>query len=240
MKDEKQPRSPHSLTGLFMGLVVVTVGVLWLLSKLGLVALASFWHYWPAIIIAVGLGNLLQRGVGVSHRVFALLTIGAGTALQLHTLGWIYLQWDFVWPAVIIVVGAWIALTSIFARRPGGRRKKPGLADLPENLVVFGGREARVTAQDWEGGEATAVFGGYNIDLRHAEMQGSEAYFEARAIFGGVEVRVPDHWQVELKGAPIMGAFEDKTRPSRPEPGATPRKLVVSGMAIFGGVEIKN
>lgn len=240
MNDKKKHRSRRSFSGVLLGLTVICMGVLWLLSKLGIVVIASLWHYWPAVIILVGLGNLIQRGAGVSHRVFAVLIIGAGAALQLHTLGWIHLQWDYIWPAAIIIVGVWIAFTSIFIGRHQRPWKKKGLPEIPQDFVLFGGREARVTTEGWEGGEATAIFGGYNIDLRRAEMQGNEVMFEARAIFGGVEIKVPDHWIVELKGAPIMGAFEDKTRPPRPEPGVEPKRLIVTGVAIFGGVEVKN
>lgn len=240
MKDTKQKKGRRSFTGVLFGLLVISSGVLWLLSKMGVVVIADLWHYWPSVIILVGLVNLIQRRVGASHRIFALLMIGAGAALQLHTLGWIYLERGYIWPAVIIVVGVWIAFTSIFA----GRHKRPchkkGLPEIPQDFVLFGGREARITSDDWEGGEATAIFGGYDIDLRHTEMKGNEVTFEARAIFGGVEIKVPDHWVVELKGAPVMGAFEDKTRPPRPEPGVEPKKLVVTGIAVFGGVEVKN
>jgi len=239
MNDKKQHQCRRSLSGGLLGLLVIVIGVLWLLSRMGIVAIASVWHYWPSIIIVVGLGNLLQRGVGVSHRIFALMVISAGAALQLHTLGWIHLHWDYVWPAVIIIVGAWIAFKSIFGGRNRPRKNK-GLPDLPQDFVLFGGREVRITTDDWEGGEATAVFGGYDIDLRNAEMHGNEVTLDARAVFGGVDIKVPDHWAVEIKGAPIMGAFEDKTRAPRPEPGAEPKKLIVSGIAIFGGVEVKN
>jgi predicted membrane protein len=236
---QKKVRGPFA--GILLGLTIGSIGVLWLLSQMGILAMASLWHYWPSIVIFVGLGNLFQRGEGVSHRIFALLTIGAGTALQLHTLGWIQLQWSFIWPAMIIVVGVWIAFASVFAgRHKRPQKKKKWLPETPQDFVLFGGRDERVTSDDWQGGEATAVFGGYTIDLRHAEMKGTEAQLEARAVFGGVEVRIPDHWVVELKGAPIMGAFEDKTRPPRPEPGVPPKRLIVSGVAIFGGVEIKN
>ncbi len=240
MKDCKQKKGRGALTGVLLGLTVVTIGVLWLLSKMGILAMASLWHYWPSIIIFMGLGNLFQRGVGFSHRIFALLTIGTGAALQLHTLGWIYLQWGFIWPAIIIVVGLWIAGASIFSSRRKRPKKKRKTPEIPQDFVLFGGRDERITDEDWAGGEATAVFGGYNIDLRHAEMKGNEVVLEARAIFGGVEIKVPDHWVVELKGAPIMGAFEDKTRPPRPEPGADTKKLILTGVAIFGGVEVRN
>jgi hypothetical protein len=36
---------------------------------------------------------------------------------------------------------------------------------------------------------------------------------------------------------PLMGAYEDKTRPSS---AAVTRRLVVRGVVVMGGVEIKN
>lgn len=240
MKNEIQEHKGRgSLTGALMGLAVIAFGVLWLLSKMGLVLLAPFWQYWPMFLVVGGLCNLFQRGQGIAHRVFALLLIGFGVTMQLHYLGWYQLRWDYVWPAVIIAVGAWIILTSLFAK---GRkkRKKKGRPELPDNFVVFGGRDERISSESWEGGEATALFGGFNIDLRHAEMAGDEVEFQATAIFGGVELQIPDHWVVEIKGSPIMGAFEDKTRPPRIEPGTSPKKLILSGVAIFGGVEVKS
>ncbi len=244
MTETKPHKRGGNVTGALMGLAVVGFGVLWLLSKMGILALAPFWYYWPSILVLVGLINLFQRGQGLSHRIFALMMMGAGTVLQLYYLDWIQLSKDYIWPAVIIVVGTWIVITSLFHRgrkKPRDRKKrKKGMPELPEDIVVFGGRDARITTDSWEGGEATALFGGFDIDLRHAEMQGDEVEFQATAIFGGVELKVPEHWVVELKGAPVMGAFEDKTRPPRLEPGEKPKRLVLSGVAIFGGVEVKN
>jgi hypothetical protein len=53
---------------------------------------------------------------------------------------------------------------------------------------------------------------------------------------GGVEVRVPEDWTVETRGMAVLGGFEDKTR----RPLDDRRKLVVTGLAVLGGVEVKN
>jgi hypothetical protein len=56
-------------------------------------------------------------------------------------------------------------------------------------------------------------------------------------MWGGIEILVPPEWSVVSMGTPILGAFEDKTRP--PQQAGGPR-LVVKGVVIMGGVEIKN
>jgi hypothetical protein len=53
---------------------------------------------------------------------------------------------------------------------------------------------------------------------------------------GGIEIVVPEDWQVVSRGVAFMGGFEDKTRGV---PDAKQR-LVVKGLAIMGGVETKN
>jgi hypothetical protein len=56
-------------------------------------------------------------------------------------------------------------------------------------------------------------------------------------MWGGIEIRVPEAWSVSGRVVPILGGFEDKTRPAQ---GATAHRLVVRGFAIMGGIEIKN
>jgi hypothetical protein len=80
------------------------------------------------------------------------------------------------------------------------------------------------------------VMGGVHLDLRRASLRG-RAVLDTFAMWGGVELVVPEGWAVELQGTPILGGFEDKTRP--PLDDNAPR-LVVRGVAVMGGVEIKN
>jgi hypothetical protein len=56
-------------------------------------------------------------------------------------------------------------------------------------------------------------------------------------LWGGIEIRVPEDWTVVSKVVPVMAGVEDKTRPPQ---GATAHRLVLRGLALMGGVEIKN
>jgi hypothetical protein len=83
-----------------------------------------------------------------------------------------------------------------------------------------------------------AMFGGAQIDLREARFAPGVTEIEAGAIFGGVEIIVPPGVRVESNGTAIMGGFESSGAaefvldPSQPV-------LRVSGLALFGGVEVK-
>ena len=119
-----------------------------------------------------------------------------------------------------------------------------GASTISDNVVsadvVFGGINRKIQSQDFQGGSASAVFGGVEIDLRGAAITRDEIYMEVDAVFGGVEMRVPDTWDVIVRGTGILGGYEDKTHPSIAIGGVKRPRLIVQGSAIFGGVTVRN
>ena len=79
--------------------------------------------------------------------------------------------------------------------------------------------------------------GGCEIDLRQASIEpGTEAVIDVFALWGGIEIKVPDDWTVVTRVTPLMGGVEDKTR----VPQTTDKRLVVNGFVVMGGVVVKN
>jgi hypothetical protein len=81
--------------------------------------------------------------------------------------------------------------------------------------------------------------GGFEIDLRGAQIQGDSATIEIFTLFGGIELKVPQDWYVVLQGTPILGMFANTAKPL-PESAGPRKKLILKGAAIMGGVEVKN
>jgi hypothetical protein len=84
----------------------------------------------------------------------------------------------------------------------------------------------------------TSIFGGGEIDFSQSEIEGDQAVLEATMIFGGGEIHVPRTWNVVIDGVGIFGGYSDKTNHPPPDPPA--KKLIIRGVAVFGGLEIKN
>ena len=73
--------------------------------------------------------------------------------------------------------------------------------------------------------------GGCEIDLRHASMpEGRAAVLDTFAFWGGIEIRVPDDWEVVSQGSAVLGAFVNN---ARSQPGAK-RRLLVTGPRDHG------
>lgn len=224
--------------GLIAGAILALLGLAFLLDNMGYISIASLWRYWPMLLVLAGVLNFVSR-----HRAWGTLLALAGVLLQLNQLGKIHFGWGQLWPMALIALGIFIIWGSLERRNRSAASTSAG-GDPRTTLneaVVFGGLERRMTSQDFQGGDITAIFGGVELDLTEANMQANEATLAITTIFGGVEVRVPPNWLVAFRGAPIFGGIEDKTRTARLDPtNPNLKTLVITGAVIFGGLEIKN
>ena len=225
------------ITGrVILGGVLILFGLVFLLDNMGILDAGAVLRFWPLILIGIGLFKVLQprdqghRAVGVG-----MIAIGVFILLQTLAIG----DWDFgdLWPVVLVVLGA-VVLWRSLGRDRRGARAASSASDLSE-FAMMGGVNRVIASQEFRGGEVTAVMGGVEIDLRHAAIGPEPAVIDVFAMWGGIEIKVPPEWSVDVKGLPIMRGFENTTRPSVTDP-ALAQKLIVRGTAIMGGVEVKN
>jgi predicted membrane protein len=103
---------------------------------------------------------------------------------------------------------------------------------------MFGGTKKNVISKDFKGGEVTCVFGGAEINLSQADING-KVVLEMHQVFGGTKLIVPPHWQVNhQETVAFMGGIEDR----RPDTKDTdPNKiLILKGTSVFGGLDISS
>lgn len=228
--------SEASRVGLVWGALLVAGGIALLLDHMGIIAIGSIFRFWPMILIFFGVGHLLTP----SNRAWGAILIVVGAVFQLNALGITHVHFADLWPLAIIAVGLilmWGAL-----KPPSVAKGSADSPDMFNAVAIFSGCERRVKSQNFKGGRATSIFGGVELDLRDAKIEGDEATIEVNCIFGGAEIRVPDSWNVNSKSIPILGGFSDKTHISSAEDAAGGKRktLVVTGLVVFGGVEIDN
>ena len=58
-------------------------------------------------------------------------------------------------------------------------------------------------------------------------------------MFGGTKLIIPGNWQVKSEATSLFGGFTDK-RHIKPDQVISDKILLIKGVVIFGGVEIKN
>lgn len=223
--------------GLVIGLIFIAIGSILLLDRFGVLYASDILRYWPVILILLGLCNLFNREC-TGSRVGGAILIVLGAILLADRIGYWHVHFRDLWPLLLIAVGTVLLWKAI----EGHRAPAPAPASTARlnEFTVFGGVERRISSQEFEGGRATAVFGGVELDLRQAAIKGTQAVIEANAVFGGVEIRVPESWTVNVQGVGVFGGYTDETRHTKPAEGAAAQELVVRGGAVFGAVEVKN
>lgn len=221
-----------------IGAFIIVIGLLALIDKLNIFESIHFFQFWPTIFIAVGILKILHSTARPSIFIGGGL-IFFGVVMTLKHLGIVDINLRDWWPVILIAVGGYI----IFKDRGSDGTSSAFLSDAlmsDDNStldisVVMGGNKTVSNSQDFKGGDITAIMGGVELDLRGASIQ-SEAVLNLWATWGGIVIKIPADWSVVNRGMALMGAMEDKTI----SPSVAAKRLIISGTAIMGGVEIKN
>ena len=224
---------------LMPAMVLIGIGALFLLSNLHIVLLSDIWRWWPALLVAFGVVKLVdsQQHRG---RVVGGTVLVAGALLLASNFGYLDLTIGNLWPLLLIAAGLLMVLDRTLPLPfQNASRSEINVNKIHEDAVFSGGKRS-ITAQNFQGGRVTAVFGGYELDFRRAAIVEDPVVLHVDVVFGGCEMRIPPNWSVSAQGTGVFGAFSDESL--QPDPAVYPniRQLIVKGSAVFGGVVIKN
>lgn len=190
---------------------------------------------WPMLLVVIGVFVLINNERSLTGWV--LLAIGGAFWVP----RFFDIPFDFhdvFWPVLFIGIGLVIILRGF---RPSNRKlDETKERDYLDDLAVFGGNERRVSSRAFKGGRITAMLGGSTINLLDADLAPGENLLDVFVLMGGTTLIVPEHWDVKVEVSSIFGGFSDK-RTAYGEAGyLSENVLVIKGVAVFGGGEIKN
>lgn len=226
------------------GLFVILVGVLALLNNVGLFDVTGMLHFWPVTFVVAGV-LLLSRGGDVRRRVLGTGLLVLGGLLVLRDAGYLSFDPHDLWPLALIFAGCMSIARAISPRRGWhARYERDGYSGMtvPETgqegrfsaTVVMSASRQSCDAGDFAGGEVSVLMGGMELDLRQA-VPGQDAVLQVDILLGGLEIRLPPGWAVQVETTALMGAVDVKVRP---EPDAAQR-LILRGSVVLGGVEVR-
>ena len=229
------PKAPRSISpALVIGIAVTCFGAVLMLDEFGFGYMHYIFRLWPLILVGIGLVKLWNCAWRCTS---GYLFVALGGLLLLKTLGGGGMD-ELVGPAILITVGIFIVLHGLKRHR-----RVPAELQQAEGFLrahaILSGFDQRSRIQAFKGGELTAIFGGFDVDLRQALMEGPSARLDTFVMFGGGDLRVPEGWDVLVQATAIFGGVGDKRIPVPSSPEPRPR-LVVTGLILFGGIELKN
>jgi hypothetical protein len=106
----------------------------------------------------------------------------------------------------------------------------------PTIFAVFGGVNRKGRWRVPPQTQVVSAFGGVELDFTEAVFEHREVVIDARVIFGGLNVRVPENVTLRGSGSGLFGGFDVKEHEAD-DPNAP--VVTVRGFALFGGVTAK-
>lgn len=226
---------------LLLGAFIVIVGALALVDNLHIFNTSDLLQFWPTVFIIAGAIKLSQANTRSSYIVGGGL-ITAGSIMILNRLGIVNIRMRDWWPVLLIGAGLLVIFKDKtnniihgFGRQAGVANTGTSNDSLLDIVAVMSGHQGNIASTDFRGGTITAIMGGVELDLRNAVIQ-TEAVLNVTAFWGGISLKIPADWTVVNNGFAFLGGIDDSSVPSM----NASKRLILTGTAMMGGVEVKN
>ena len=233
-KHEERGTPMKKTSNILWGLVLVALGVIFALNALDIADFNIFFDGWWTLFIivpcTVGLfterdktGNIIGIVIGV------LLLLWCRDVMSFKMVGKLFI------PAIIVIVGLKLIFQGIFGGKANDilKKKKAEGKNLRSGFAAFSGCDMKYHGEMFEGAELNAIFGGVECDLRGAIIEKDEV-IKATAIFGGIDILVPENVNVKVDSFSIFGGASNKTKLRSDVP-----TVYISAICLFGGVDVK-
>jgi len=235
-------RQDHYDKRLGIGIVFLFLGAIFLFNNIGLIphALKYYLFSWQMILIVIGL--FLLAGNKNQKAGIIMISIGALFILP-GILGFAHIGLGQLWPVVFVGIGIYILIRHKNIGKEPEEYNEPEIGDDEDRIDdvnIFGGSNKIIRSRKFKGGRLTAIFGGADYNFTNTEMAGKQAIIDVVTIFGGTKMVVPTDWDVVIDVVAIFGGFADKRNTLHNIQIKTDKKLIIKGLTIFGGGEIKN
>ncbi len=236
------------------GILAVLAGLLLLGFNMNIID--DSWRHiifsWQMLLITIGLINVFEKD---SFLTGIILLIVGSIFLATEFLDVPFKLWQIFWPVLLMGIGAVV----IFKHRFPMFNKKNGRfgihnrfnenyseVDLTESGTIsqtniFGGSNKIFNSPVFKGGKIVNIFGGGEINFRETQLAPGRIVLDITCIFGGQEIIVPSDWIVTFEMSAVLGGVEDKRYILPKTEGMIPEsELIIKGLAVFGGVELKS
>lgn len=229
------------------GLILLVIGLIFFFRNLG-IGIPDWILSWHTFLILIGVSIGYKRDFKGGGWL-AMVLIGAYFTLE-DMAGLDFSPYYFA--TGLIGVGLYLILKPSKQKDrfknetvDFGTVKPAEPGDIPiaeseyiDSINVFSASKQHIYSKNFRGGDIVAIFGGCDLNLSQADMEGT-VILDLIAIFGGVKIIVPPGWVVKSEITAVFGGVDDK-RSVLPATDGLVKILRIKGVALFGGVDIRN
>lgn len=216
-----------------------------------------------AVVIVLSGFNIIPLELTLTLRIILFSFLAAGSIISLFHFEWLgvflpiaiitqlskgfgYIPADTSWYVIwgvagLLIIGFSILLPKRLIKSKNtkyGKRysKSESSEEKVQSYTHFGGNTKYITSKNLETISVECSFGGSEIYLTEAELNEKGAVVDLNISFGGVQIYVPKHWQINNDADCVMGGIDFEGRAVE-SAGDSP-KLTLVGKVVFSGLTI--
>lgn len=229
-----------NLESIIIGLILIAIGVIIGLNTLNITDINIFFDgWWTLFIIIPSIISLLRFKSIVSSLIW--LAIGVVLLLCCQEVLSFDLAVELLLPIILIAMGLSFIFKNLIGNKVSEKIKEINSTNntSEDYCSTFSSQNINLESKNFEGTTLNAVFGGIKLDVSNAIIE-KDVVINASAVFGGIDIIVPEGMNIVVKSNSIFGGVDDKRKKSKSEKenkdGVT---IYVNATCLFGGVDIK-
>ncbi|MCF8242418.1 MAG: cell wall-active antibiotics response protein [Melioribacteraceae bacterium] len=251
----------------WIGVILIVIGAVLFLDNMTFFhfPLRHMLFSWPMMLLLIGI--IISINSPGSGSGIALILIG-GFWLTARYFG--YPFWHFFgeyWPVLLIILGGYLLFRKSDDSKNHkmknhnyyGETDEPGInsgntdssstfgegfvmsdQDYFDEVAIFSSSRKILSSDNFQGGKATAIFGSVELDLRACKVADYKKIIDTVAMFGSIDLFVPVGWKVVVNVTSIFGGIDDKRAKSYDTTEGSDQVVVIKGLVLFGGMDLRN
>lgn len=220
---------------MILGILFILGGVVLGLNALELTSINLFFDGWWTLFIIIPALIDLGKNEDPTGNLIAIL-IGVVLLLCAQDIISFEFIWKLLFPIVLVIIGCSILFKDKVSNKIKNEIKKLDKENegKKEYYATFSNQELNFEGENFEGCKLNAIFGGATCDLKNAKIK-EDVVIKVSAIFGGIDIFVPDDINVKVLSTAIFGGIENKRKQQK----ENAKTIYIEATCLFGGVEIK-
>lgn len=225
----------NKFSSILWGIVLISIGVIIAINSLGLANINIFFDGWWTLFIIVpcfiNLFNSKEEKTGnlIGLAIGTILLLAAQNLISFSIIA------KLILPFILICIGLSIIFKDTINKEAVKKIKELNKSEIKEYSATFSGQNIDYSNEKFDGVSLSSIFGGIKCDISNAIIE-KDAVINTTAVFGGIDIIVPQNVNVKIKSNSIFGGVDKKKMPLEKEGQKT---IYINAFCLFGGVDIK-
>lgn len=216
---------------MFVGIIILIVGIYCLLTALNPSLALNFSYIWPLALIVISTYYIIKdRKLELANTIILYL----GIWFFLVNINFIKAPYTKAFfPIILIIIGLYIIFGSSKTKKIV--QKKEGKTQ--DYYGVFGETSESITSFKFNNVNIYSIFGSVKLNLKELVLK-KNSTLTVYSIFGGTTLAVSDDYKLDINTISFIGGVDNKLRKEPDKSVKGKKMLTINCISIFGGTEI--